>query len=462
MKNFFYTILFNLLFGISSLWGQCFPERHTTNAYDGWISCDTKVHDDHPGRGATHWIEYDFGSSYALHDLVFWNMNHPEYLDDGIKNVIVEYSTNGNSWTLFDTVTIPRAPASGFYEGNFGPDLDGVNARYLLLTAIDNYGGACYGLSEIKIFTSDATPTEFDLAITTCEADGLLSNLTGGMELNGIYSGTAVQDNGDGTFDFDANVAGPGTHLIQYSYPGGELTSTIQVLPCTSPLCANCPDCGDFDESMVNSNPIPSNDYHMSALHGSGTVVTAQPVSFRGKQEVVMESGFEVQMNTDFVAEIRECDENILANGGFEFEGQDWTFFVSPWNNVSATIDYNIPEPYSEEHSAKIEVTQTEGGGWMVQLAKYGLSMEQGATYEFSFYGKQEAGGNMVLSIQEDDDPWHTYEWESVDMDNMWRKYTYTFYSEKTVNNHVDFTLRFGNSTGIWYLDRIKLIKLEE
>ena len=461
MEKLIYIFIGLFTFYSQITMAQCFTERHTTNAFDGWISCNKSVHEDHQARGERHWIEYDFGSTYSIHDLVFWNMNHPEYLDDGIKNVIVEYSDNGSNWTLFDTVTIPRAPASGFYEGNFGPDLGGVNARYLLLTAIDNYGGACCGLSEIKVYTSDAKPTEFEFAITTCEADGILQNITGGMELNGTYSGTAVTDNGDETFDFDANVAGPGSHLIRYTYSGGQLSSTIKVLPCTSPLCANCPDCGDFDESMVNNNPIPSDDYHMAALHGSGTVAPAQPVSFRGKDEVVMEAGFEVQMNTDFVAEIRACDENILSNGGFEYEGQDWTFFVSPWNPVTATIDFNIAEPYSEEHSAKIEITQSDGSAWQVRLEKLGLTMENGSIYEFSFYGKKDNGGDMILSIQEADDPWHTYEWERIDMDNMWRKYTYIFDGEKT-SNIVAFRLNFGETTGTWYIDKLKLVKLEE
>ena len=439
---------------------QCFQDRHTTNAHDGWISCEKSLNPV-ASRGNTHWIRYDFGQSYPLHDLTVWNMNHPEFVDDGIKDVIIEYSSDGTSWSLADTLTIPRAPASGFYEGVLCTDLEGVNARYLLLTALDNYGGGCYGLSEIKVYTSDQQPTEFELAFSPCERDGVLRNITGGMEMNGTYSGPGVADNGNESFDFDPGTAGPGIHEITYTHGGGTLTADITVLPCTDPICANCPDCGDFDQNMVNNNPIPEDIYYDDVLSAAGTVANNQPVKFRGMYAVEMNAGFEVEANTDFIAEIRDCEENIILNGGFEHEGQDWEFFVSPWNPVSATIEYDIPEPYTDEKTAKIQVTQSDGAAWQVALNQYYHTIEVGYEYEFSFYAREVSGGDVILHIQQDDDPnYHTFEWERIDnLTNLWQKYSYSFTPSQTINNTVRVRLQFGETTGEWYFDRITMTR---
>ncbi len=455
-----YTTAFLLFSSLAiGLNGQCYEDRHTTNAHDGWISC-TKSMNPKASHGNSHWIKYDFGQPYPLHDLVIWNMNHPEFVDDGIKNVIIEYSSNGTSWTMVDTVTVPRAPASGFYEGVLCADLGGHSARYLLLTALDNHGGGCYGLSEIKVFTTDQQPTEFNLAFSPCEGDGVLKNITGGMELNGTYSGTGVNDNNNNeTFDFDAALAGPGNHEITYAYNGGTLKANITVLPCSNPICANCPDCGDFDQNMVNSNPIPTKIYYDDALSAAGTVVNNQPVKFRGMNEVALNPGFEVALNGDFLAEIRECEENILLNGGFEWEGNDWEFFVSPWNPVTASIEYNIPEPYADDKTAKISITQSDGAAWQVSLNQYNHTIEQGYEYEVSFYARKESGGEFILQIQEDVDPWESFEWERFDVTNLWTKYSVTFTPDMTVNNTVRVSLYFGETTGEWYIDRFTLLQ---
>ena len=170
-----WIMIFALEFG--SLRAQILPDRHTTNAFDGWISCET-TSPNPAGHPNSHWIEYDFGQPYALYDIIFWNMNHPDYLDDGLKNVLIQHSLDGNNWTsLPDTITIPKATGSGFYQGVRGPDLNGgVTARYVLITAIDNHGGGCYALSEIRFYTQSASTTEFVLDFSPCETDGIYQN----------------------------------------------------------------------------------------------------------------------------------------------------------------------------------------------------------------------------------------------------------------------------------------------
>ena len=61
---------------------QCFPDRHSTNFYDGWVSCETAVNPN-PLRPVSHFIMYDFGKIFKLGQMQIWNTNDPAHLDWG-------------------------------------------------------------------------------------------------------------------------------------------------------------------------------------------------------------------------------------------------------------------------------------------------------------------------------------------------------------------------------------------
>ena len=143
------------LFTISLLFSgkthaQCFPDRHNTTWFDGWISCE-QAENPNPDRGTSHWIMYDLAHQYKLGQVHIWNSNDPKHLDRGIREMIVDYSTDGVNWTELGTYTIEMAPGITTYEGVDGPDFNSLEARYLLLTAKNNWGGDCTGFSEIRI-----------------------------------------------------------------------------------------------------------------------------------------------------------------------------------------------------------------------------------------------------------------------------------------------------------------------
>ena len=130
---------------------QCFPDRHNTTWFDGWISCEM-AENPNPARGLSHWIMYDLKHQYELGQMHIWNSNDPNNLDRGIREMIVDYSTDGTSWEELGTYTIEMAPGISIYEGVDGPDFGGIEARYLLLTAKSNWGNHdCTGFSEIRI-----------------------------------------------------------------------------------------------------------------------------------------------------------------------------------------------------------------------------------------------------------------------------------------------------------------------
>ena len=163
------TFLFILTWSFNVLSAQSlpYPDRHSTNLSDGWLSCEPAANPNST-RGISHWIMYDFGHVYKLYNSTFWNFNTPERinsfdnrpysktplpgeLSDGLQDIVIDMSVDGKTWTEFGYFTLKQAPGSSFYEGDTGPDFKEATARYLLITAIRNYGGKCYGLSEVIV-----------------------------------------------------------------------------------------------------------------------------------------------------------------------------------------------------------------------------------------------------------------------------------------------------------------------
>lgn len=144
--------------------GQCYPDRHNTSWFNGWLSCESSVNPNNL-RGDGHWISYDFGAPYELNVLKLWNVNDPDFLQDGAKNITIDYSIDGINWINFGSATVPQAPGISIYEGDNILDFGGIKARYLLLTVIDNYGGDCYGFSEMRIGVNPSKNENEDVCI---------------------------------------------------------------------------------------------------------------------------------------------------------------------------------------------------------------------------------------------------------------------------------------------------------
>jgi len=164
MKKFLFSII---LLAIASYgYSQCFTDRHNSSTDQSWLSCEKSV-SPNSDRGNTHWIMYDFGDVYKLGQSTFWNINNPDELRSGIRDAYVDYSVDGINWTQWGTMHLEMADASGFYEGEEGPHFEDMEARYLLITVIDNYGNvACAGLSEIRIeHNGVSTATQDELLV---------------------------------------------------------------------------------------------------------------------------------------------------------------------------------------------------------------------------------------------------------------------------------------------------------
>jgi len=98
--------------------------------------------------------QYEFDRTYKLHELWVWNSNQSveSFVGLGAKDVVIEVSTDGDTWTLLENVP-PFAQASGQngYAHNTTIDLGGALAKYVKLTITGGYGMIPqYGLSELR------------------------------------------------------------------------------------------------------------------------------------------------------------------------------------------------------------------------------------------------------------------------------------------------------------------------
>lgn len=170
MKNkYIFSIFFTLLFGTTS-YAQCLDDTHTPFAKDSWVSCEVSANPN-PERPSSHWIMYDFGYEYVLDSTHIWNLNTWSRKEAGIQEAVIDYSLDGVEWITLDTFVIEEAPASYKYQGVAGPSFDQTTARYVLITALSNWGDPdCVGLSEIRFSLGTPVSTEPELEI----ADALI------------------------------------------------------------------------------------------------------------------------------------------------------------------------------------------------------------------------------------------------------------------------------------------------
>ncbi|MHC4511313.1 MAG: discoidin domain-containing protein, partial [Planctomycetota bacterium] len=146
---------------------------HSTEPTDMWLSGSEPL-------GA--WIQYEFDNVYKLHEMWVWNSNQvlEAFFGFGMKDVAVEYSTNGTEWTTLAGVPeFARAPGTGDYAHDTTIDFGGAAAQYVRLTATSNWGGVLpqYGLSEVRFFSIPVIAREPspDSGAADVEPDGILT-----------------------------------------------------------------------------------------------------------------------------------------------------------------------------------------------------------------------------------------------------------------------------------------------
>ena len=132
-------------------------DLHSTLDKAMWISGD--------GASQPTWIQYEFNRVYRLHEMWVWNYNlsMEKALGVGFKDVLIEYSADGEDWiVLRDSERFNQATSSDGYAHNTTVPFDGVAAKCVRLTPRSNWRDVVvqYGLSEVRFYHVPAYASE--------------------------------------------------------------------------------------------------------------------------------------------------------------------------------------------------------------------------------------------------------------------------------------------------------------
>ncbi|MFC1766208.1 LamG-like jellyroll fold domain-containing protein, partial [Planctomycetota bacterium] len=165
---------------------------HSNDSSTMWRSADSEA--------GEAWIQYDLPSPQKLFEMLVWNHNSGLEADAGfgIKEALIEVSTDGIEFTSLGTVELAQAAETAV-------DMQGTVAQFVRITAQSNWGGifSKYGLSKVRLLVIPTVARELSPADGTEAVDPTSVVLTwrAGREasVHDVYVSTDEQAVIDGT-----------------------------------------------------------------------------------------------------------------------------------------------------------------------------------------------------------------------------------------------------------------------
>jgi hypothetical protein len=156
--------------------------------------------------GIHNWIQVDLGAVYPLGKMQVWNYNQPGATNRGIKNAQVLYSADGKTWSVLGgngvTQQFAQASGSASQKADTTVDFGGLAARYVKIVpnaaaGDGNWGGAAFGLSQLRIYryASHVTASGQNVTVLDVAAGSVNSENTPALNTvnNHGMSGTSGQ-----------------------------------------------------------------------------------------------------------------------------------------------------------------------------------------------------------------------------------------------------------------------------
>jgi len=123
-------------------------DQHSVEPTDMWLSSVI-------GPQPT-WIQFEFDRTYKLLEMWVWNSNQllEPVIGLGAKDVTIEYSEDGATWTSLGDVEFAQAPGTANSPHDTTIDLGGTVAKFVKLSINSNWAGLLpqFGLSEVWFF----------------------------------------------------------------------------------------------------------------------------------------------------------------------------------------------------------------------------------------------------------------------------------------------------------------------
>ncbi len=156
--------------------GQCIDNSNYWE--ESWMSCNLDM-SPNPIRGNSFWLLYEFTEPQAISTSKIWNANRIGESGMGAKQVYIDVSLDGHSWTPLRTEAFswPRGTEAQDYEGFNGPNFEAYGFIHkVLFTVVSNYDNSnCVSIAEVKFNINPLACYGEEDACGICDGPGLLT-----------------------------------------------------------------------------------------------------------------------------------------------------------------------------------------------------------------------------------------------------------------------------------------------
>lgn len=257
-----------------------------------------------------------------------------------------------------------------------------------------------------EAFDTPSSTAAFTAPADVCEDRGIMTGLSGGTPMGGVYSGPGVTDNGNGmTYSFDPSVAGVGVHTITYSVPAtqcSDASSASDEIEVTAAILFDCPadieieatggDCSAevsfaTPEAIRNCTILNGEDFDgvgVPNLPAGWTTQTDQGTSNNWKTVNDQSSS---SPNSAFAANLGSLSLSSLTSPEFQIA------------STSAKLKFDIRHVCESGYDgAVLEYTTDNGATWKDILNGGGTFASGGYTHTLSTFFGNPLGGRQAWS----------------------------------------------------------------
>ncbi|MBN1359660.1 MAG: discoidin domain-containing protein [Sedimentisphaerales bacterium] len=395
--------------------------QHSTEESDMWLG--------NAQAGDSVWIRFDFDRAYKLEEMLVWNYNGPyeAIIGLGVKDATIEYSADGETWTVLGDFELAQAPGTLDYAGE-SIDSGGVAVQAVRINIHSNRSitqppQGKYGLSEVQFYYTPAHARE-PVPVSGAGGVGLnplldwragreaaVHEVSLGTDPQAVAEGSALVD----TTDVASYAAGPLALGTTYywkvdevneaeaiaTWPGDVWNFTTRQYIVVDDMESYSGDAGqevfmtwtDGYEIATNGSQVGHNDppYVETATVHSGA--QAVPVTY----------------NNSGTATASEAKRTFASP-------QDWTqgatttltlyFYGDPANNpaepmwvrltdqsgTSGTVTYGAGDAESTDNQALAAWHE-----WSIPLAQFGVNLTRVASMTLGFGGTGPRSSGMML-----------------------------------------------------------------
>ena len=148
---------------------------------------------------------------------------------------------------------------------------------------------------------------------------------------------------------------------------------------------------------------------------------------------------------------------NLIVNGGFE---QSLSATWGSWADTgcAASISQQTSNAAVGTACARIDVPETDGIDWHIEMAQYNRTLIQNTNYQLTFWARASTNRNISVSSQKDSPNWDNYGlYQLIAITTNWQQYSVTFTATESAT---DARLQFfvGATTGTVWLDDVVLM----